>query len=466
MLKVAEDFGRARARPSPRRWAAASACSPGSAATATRLDVPLDFADGRTFLGPVPHRPRAAPDRALSAMIPSQRALFDLPREVAYLNCAYMSPLLTEAVEIGRAALARKARPWTIRPADFFSDTERARALFARLIGADAAGVALVPAASYGIATAVANLPLARRPDDRARRRPVPLERPPLDRRAPPLPAPSVVTATPGPDGDLTAALLAAIDERTAIVACAQCRWTDGALVDLVRVGAAARAVGAALVLDLTQSCGALPIDLAAVRPDFLVAAAYKWLLGPYSTGFLWIAPQHRDGRPLEQHWLGREGAEDFTRLVDYPDAYAPGARRFDMGEAPNFALLPVACAALERADRLGRRRDPGDARRPHRRHRRPRRAARPRPPRTRRCAPAISSACAFPARPAARPARTPRRRPACTSACAAPACASRRISTTTTRTSTACSPRWKPRWPRAANKERPAGPGRSRRAT
>ncbi len=159
----------------------------------------------------------------------------------------------------------------------------------------------------------------------------------------------SVVTAAPGPDGDLTAALLAAIDARTAIVACAHCRWTDGALVDLVRLGAAARAVGAALVLDLTQSCGALPIDLAAVRPDFLVAAAYKWLLGPYSTGFLWIAPQHRDGRPLEQHWLGRAGAEDFTRLIDYTDAYAPGARRFDMGEAPNFALLPVACAALER---------------------------------------------------------------------------------------------------------------------
>ena len=71
-----------------------------------------------------------------------------------------MSPLMTEAVEVGRAALARKARPWTIRPADFFCGPERARALFARLIGADADGVALVPAASYGLATAAANLPL------------------------------------------------------------------------------------------------------------------------------------------------------------------------------------------------------------------------------------------------------------------------------------------------------------------
>ncbi len=282
------------------------------------------------------------------SMIPSQRALFDIPREVAYLNCAYMSPLLTEAVEIGRAALARKARPWTIRPADFFTDTARARDLFARLIGADAAGVALVPAASYGIATAVANLPLRAGQTVVVAADQFPSNLHPWTAAAAAAGA-TVVTATPGPDGDLTAAFLAAIDARTAVVACAQCRWTDGALVDLVRVGAAARAAGAALVLDLTQSCGALPIDMAAVRPDFLVAAAYKWLLGPYSTGFLWIAPERRDGRPLEQHWLGRDGAEDFTRLVDYAAAYAPGARRFDMGEAPNFALLPMVCAALER---------------------------------------------------------------------------------------------------------------------
>ena len=281
-------------------------------------------------------------------MIPCQRALFDLPREVAYLNCAYMSPLLTEAVEAGRAALARKARPWTIRPADFFEDTARARGLFARLIGADADGVALVPAASYGIATAAANLPLAPGRTVVIAADQFPSNVHPWTAAAAAAGA-AVVTATPGADGDLTAALLGAIDARTAVVACAQCRWTDGALVDLVRIGAAARAVGAALVLDLTQSCGALPIDMAAVRPDFVTAAAYKWLLGPYSTGFLWVGPAHRGGRPLEEHWLGRRGAEDFSRLVDYTDAYAPGARRFDMGEAPNFALLPAVCVALER---------------------------------------------------------------------------------------------------------------------
>lgn len=278
-------------------------------------------------------------------MIPSQRARFDLPREVAYLNCAYIGPMPAEAVEAGRAALARKARPWTIRPADFHDETERLRPLFARLIGGDAEGVALVPSASYAIATAATNLPLAP-----GRTIVVPAEQFPSNlypwRAAAAAAGAEIVTAAPGPD--VTSALLAAIDARTAIVACAHCRWTDGALVDLVRVGAAARAVGAALVLDLTQSAGALPFDAAAIRPDFVAAAAYKWLLGPYSTGFLWVAPHRRDGRPLEQTWLGRAGSENFARLIDYRDDHRPGARRFDMGEAPNFALLPPLRVGLE----------------------------------------------------------------------------------------------------------------------
>ena len=363
-------------------------------------------------------------------MIPSQRHRFDIPREVAYLNCAYMSPLMTEVVEAGRAAVARKARPWQIRPIDFFTGPDALRPLFARLIGADADGVALIPAASYGLAIAAANLPLGP-----GRRILVLEDQFPSNvycwqARAAETGA-EVATVGPGPDGDLTAALLAAIDERTAIVACPHCRWTDGALLDLAAVGAAARAAGAALVLDLTQSAGALPFDAAAVRPDFVVAACYKWLLGPYATGFLWVAPEHRDGRPLEAAWMGRQGAEDFARLVDYQPAYRPGARRFDMGEAPNFALLPMVETALTRIldwgvpaiqSTLAARTAAIAAR-----------AARSASPAaTPRAAPATSSASPSPARsPPACPTASPP--PRSTSASAAPACASPRTSGTTT---------------------------------
>ena len=100
-------------------------------------------------------------------------------------------------------------------------------------------------------------------------------------------------------------------------------------------------------MLDTTQSTGALPLDLAAVDPDYLVATSYKWLLGPYSLGFLYVAPRHQQGRPLEEAWIVRRNAHDFRSLSNYEEGFAAGARRFDMGERANFALLPVAGAAI-----------------------------------------------------------------------------------------------------------------------
>lgn len=277
-------------------------------------------------------------------MLPCQRALFDIPRDVAYLNAAYMTPLPRPALVAGEDGLRRKARPWGLRPDDFFTLSEQARARFAELIGAPVDAVALVPAVSYGVAIAAANLRLGP-----GRRVVVLADQFPSNvyawRRLAAEQGGEVVAV----DGaDLTEAVLALLDERCAIVALPQVRWTDGRLLDLGRIGARCRQVGAALVLDLTQSLGAAPFDIAAVRPDFLVCAAYKWLLGPYSVGWLYVAPAHRDGRPLEEGWITRAGAEDFTRLVDYTDRYATGARRYDVGERSNFALLPAAVASLE----------------------------------------------------------------------------------------------------------------------
>ena len=84
------------------------------------------------------------------------------------------------------------------------------------------------------------------------------------------------------------------------------------------------------------------------VEPDFLISAAYKWLLGPYSLGFMYVGEAYREGTPIEQNWIVREGSEDFARLVDYRDGYAPGARRYDVGERSNFTLLPMANAAMQ----------------------------------------------------------------------------------------------------------------------
>lgn len=280
-------------------------------------------------------------------LLGNQRDLFEIPDEVAYLNCAYMSPLPRAVRAAGEQGVARKAQPWRVHPSDFFEETETARALFAELIGADADGVAVIPAASYGVGVAAANLPVRTGQRIVVLAEQFPSNVYPWQDVAARTDAEVVTVARPA-DHDWTRAVLDAIDERTAVVAVPQCHWTDGGLVDLMRVGELARAVGAALVVDATQSAGAYPLDMAQVQPDFLVAASYKWLLGPYSLGFLYVAPQHRNGRPLEFNWIARAGSENFASLVDYQDAYQSGARRFDMGERSNFALMPMAVAALQ----------------------------------------------------------------------------------------------------------------------
>jgi selenocysteine lyase/cysteine desulfurase len=102
------------------------------------------------------------------------------------------------------------------------------------------------------------------------------------------------------------------------------------------------------VVLDLTQSLGALPFDLAAVDPDMVVAVGYKWMLGPYQVGYQYIAPRWQGALPIEHNWTNRAGADDFARLTERADNYQPGARRFDVGQRSNFHTLPAAIAATE----------------------------------------------------------------------------------------------------------------------
>lgn len=280
-------------------------------------------------------------------------ALFDVPDDVAYLNCAYMGPQLRSVTAAGIAAVERKAHPWTITAADFFSGPEALRASFATLTGLDADGVAIVPAVSYGIGAAAANLPVG--PGDRIV---VLAEQFPANvypwRALAARRGAEVVTVPRPADDDWTPGVLAALAEGAAVAALPHCHWTDGGLVDLAAVRGACDAVGAALVVDASQSLGALPLDVATVRPDVLVTVGYKWLLGPYTLGFAWFAPHLRDGVPLEESWYARAGSEDFAALVDYADDYQPGARRYDMGEVASFVLVPMALAALEQITAWG----------------------------------------------------------------------------------------------------------------
>jgi selenocysteine lyase/cysteine desulfurase len=227
---------------------------------------------------------------------------------------------------------------------------ERLRELFARLIGADAEGVALVPATSYGMAVAAANLDAG--PGEQVL---VLAEEYPsgiytwraFARRT----GAEIRTVRPENGESWTEAILGALGAlgaRTRIVSVPNVHWTNGALVDIEAVCERAHELGASLVLDVSQSAGAMPLDVGTLRPDFLVSVGYKWLLGPFSLAYLYVDERHREGEPIEHNWIVRAGAEDFARLVDYTAELQPGARRFDVGARTNFTLAPMAIAALE----------------------------------------------------------------------------------------------------------------------
>ena len=277
----------------------------------------------------------------------SQRGRFAIPGDVHYLNCAYMAPLSHDVAGAMERAVHLKARPWEFTPPDFFDVCERFRERAARLCGTDANNLAIVPSVSYALASAAKNL--AFRPGQEV----VTLaEQFPSNvyvwRKLAQENQGRVISVRRDPSAAWTEAVLDAIGPDTAIVAVPNCHWADGRVVDLEQVGARCREYGAALALDLTQSLGAMPIDFAAVQPDFAVAACYKWMMGPYGLGVMYVDPRHHGGEPLEHNWINRGGSQDFARLIDYRDDYQPGARRFDQGEKSNPPLLEGAMAGID----------------------------------------------------------------------------------------------------------------------
>ena len=284
-------------------------------------------------------------------MLPSQRALFDIPREICFLNAASWSPLPLATQEAGRKAVARKGRPWLIDQAFHSEQYERARRAAARLIKAEPEDVALISSVAYGVATAAKVLPVP------TGSRVLVLED---DHSSPVLEWTSRSQAAgfsvetvhrPG-NGDWTEALLTAIERPGAApvgaASFSTVHWSDSGAIDLARVAPALRARGAALVVDATQSVGVLPLDVGALDPDFVVFPTYKWLLGPYGRAFLYVAKRHQAGIPLEQTGHGRRAvkAEQDTYFAD--TRYLGDARRFDMGERDHFISMEMASMGME----------------------------------------------------------------------------------------------------------------------
>lgn len=279
-----------------------------------------------------------------------QREKFLLQRKYAYLNCAYMSPMMKKVENAGIKGMVKKRKPYKIGRDDFFKDAETVRSLFGKLIHSeDPSRSVILPSVSYGIATVVKNLPKKKGKiiivEGQFPSNVYPWMR--LEDQGY-----TIETVKPKKGmrkgEDWNAKILEAIDAKTIALAIGHVHWADGTLFQLKEIRKRLDEVNGLLIVDGTQSVGALPFDVAEIRPDALICAAYKWLMGPYSIGLGYFGKRFDEGVPIEENWINRLDSDNFSGLLNYQDQYRDGATRYSVGEHSNFILLPMLKAALK----------------------------------------------------------------------------------------------------------------------
>lgn len=286
-------------------------------------------------------------------MLTNQKKFFSLPDNCAYLNGAYMSPLLKTVEAAGIEALKKKSLPHTITSEDFFSQRLLLKKLFSELTEIeDPQNIAIIPSASYGLANVTNNIVLKKHDEILLVDGQFPSNVYSWQRLAEKYHANVKLIQPPenlqGRGQRWNEMILEAITKNTAVVAMAQVHWADGTLFNLQEIRERTNQVGSLLIIDGTQSIGAYPFSVKELQPDALICAGYKWLLGPYSIGVAYYGDQFLNGIPIEDNWLNRLNSENFSTLTHYRDAYQPGAERYSVGESSNFILVPMLIKGIE----------------------------------------------------------------------------------------------------------------------
>ena len=253
--------------------------------------------------------------------------------DAVYLNLAGQAPMPAASLESARTALEWKAFPQLLSDQAERDLTERVRGLLANLIGAEARQVAVTTGASAGLAVLAYGVDWKAGDEILTACREFPVQYTtwrPMEARE------DVSLKLVSPAGKWITAenLIAALTPRTRVVSVSLVRFDDGSLLDAAKLSAACRARGVVVALDVSQACGAIPMDVRTLGADFLTCSGYKWLLGPYGTGFFWISPELQARfRPTPFYWQGIAGLRDFSDLAHEKPKPAQGARGWDAAE-------------------------------------------------------------------------------------------------------------------------------------
>lgn len=291
-------------------------------------------------------------------MLQCQKHLFNLDPSIHYLNCGYMSPLLKSVEEVGIESIKSKRNPFHITPENFFTDSDLLREEFRKLIRAERSDqIAIIPSASYGLSTVAKNVKLNPGDEIIVLEEQFPSNYYTWERIANDNGAKLIIVSAPDSNArgkDWGNQILESINQNTRLVAMPHIHWADGTKFNLREIRDRTNEVDALLIIDGTQSVGALPLYVDEIRPDALICAGYKWLMGPYSIGLAYFGPAFDEGVPLEENWINRKDSEDFKGLVNYQSEYQQGALRYEVGEHSNFILVPMMLEALKQINNWG----------------------------------------------------------------------------------------------------------------
>ena len=270
-----------------------------------------------------------------------------------------MSPMLKKVEKAGIAGIKQKRKPYQIVPNDFFQNVTLTKKCFSSIIDCDNhERIAIIPAASYGIANVVNNIKL--NPGEEIIL---------VDEQFPSNVYPWLAYANNkninvvfvkrpnslnGCGKKWNEKILKSINNKTKVVAIGHVHWADGTLFDLLSIRKKTKKVGALFIIDGTQSIGALPFSIKKFKPDALICAGYKWLMGPYGIGLAYYGPYFDKGDPIEDNWINRKGSENFSGLVEYNNEYGVFSKKYNVGQQSNFILIPMLLEGLKQITRWG----------------------------------------------------------------------------------------------------------------
>ena len=286
-------------------------------------------------------------------ILQNQKHLFNLTEDVTYLNIAALSPSFQTIEEAGIKAVKKKSQPHQIPISDFFEPVVELKKLFAKLIDVDDHNrIANIPSVSYGLSTVANNIKLNQGDEILVLEGQFPSNYYVWESLAKQYNAKVKVVQAPVTKHDQgllwNQAILDAITDHTAVIAISNIHWSNGTIFNLKDISKKAKLHQALLIIDGSQSIGALPFSTNEIQPDAVICAGYKWLFGPYGCGYAYFGAYFDNGIPIEENWSNRLGSENFAGLTNYESEYKPLANRYSVGEHGSFIYVQMQIAALK----------------------------------------------------------------------------------------------------------------------